>query len=311
MNIATFAETILNSVQVGGTLEMDNSVFNDKLIMEKLTVASTLFLRNCKAGNTLEMIFARIGGSFDISSSSLQSVDLTGTKIKEEFCLGSEVNHPTKWEKESILRLRNTEVGTLQDLQNAWPDELELVGFTYSQLGGFATDERVSMYKRDIPWMKKWLERQKNYSPQPYKQLGKVLSEAGYKNKANDILFKGKMRELKESWKTKCRLTSMGLFLQLIFVGFGYSYLYTLWWVIALFFIGEFVLLSTGQGLANGMPWGFSYSLDMLLPAIRLNESHYAIKLVGFAKYYFYVHIVLGYVLASYLIAGLSGITKK
>jgi hypothetical protein len=59
------------------------------------------------------------------------------------------------------------------------------------------------------------------------------------------------------------------------------------------------------------MPYGFSYSLDMLLPIIRLNESHYDIILKGFAKYYFYGHIILGYVLASFLIAGLSGITKR
>ena len=155
--------------------------------------------------------------------------------------------------------------------------------------------------------MKEWLEKQKNYSPRPYEQLGKVLREAGYKNKANDILFEGKMRELRES----NGLTWMGLFLQLIFVGFGYSYRYTFCWVFALFFIGIFVLWSTEQGLANNMPYGFSYSFDMLLPIIKLNESHYIIKLTGFAKYYFYFHIISGYVLASFLIAGLSGITKK
>jgi hypothetical protein len=123
----------------------------------------------------------------------------------------------------------------------------------------------------------------KNYSPRPYEQLGKVLREAGYKNKANDILFEGKMRELRES----NGLTWMGLFLQLIFVGFGYSYRYTFCWVFALFFIGTFVLWSTEQGLANNIPYGFSYSFDMLLPIIKLNESHYIIKLTGFAKYYF------------------------
>lgn len=61
----------------------------------------------------------------------------------------------------------------------------------------------------------------------------------------------------------------------------------------------------------NGMPWGFSYSLDLLLPIIRLREYHYEkVNVKGWARYYFYLHQLMGYLLAYFLIAGLSGLTK-
>ena len=45
-----------------------------------------------------------------------------------------------------------------------------------------------------------------------------------------------------------------------------------------------------------------AYSLDMLLPGIKLRNYHYdEVKLTGWARYYFYFHIVMGYVrLAAY-----------
>jgi hypothetical protein len=58
--------------------------------------------------------------------------------------------------------------------------------------------------------------------------------------------------------------------------------------------------------------WGLAYSLDMLLPIIELHKPHYhKIVLDGWVRVYFYVHKILGYVLALFLIAGLSGLTKR
>ena len=74
--------------------------------------------------------------------------------------------------------------------------------------------------------------------------------------------------------------------------------------------VGVLVLRISGQGSAHGMPYGIAYSLDMLLPIIRLRESHYDFDLAGWARYYFYLHTLMGYILASFLIAGLSGLTK-
>ena len=52
------------------------------------------------------------------------------------------------------------------------------------------------------------------------------------------------------------------------------------------------------------------YSLDMLLPIVQLETYHADIVLSGIAKYYFYFQKLMGWVLASFIIAGLSGLTK-
>jgi hypothetical protein len=52
-------------------------------------------------------------------------------------------------------------------------------------------------------------------------------------------------------------------------------------------------------------------SFDLLLPIVELDARHYEFVFEGWQRYYFYAHKLMGYVLVSFVIAGLSGITKK
>lgn len=57
--------------------------------------------------------------------------------------------------------------------------------------------------------------------------------------------------------------------------------------------------------------WGLAYSIDMLLPIIHLRKYHYdKIELEGGVRVYFYIHKILGYALALFIITGLTGIVK-
>jgi hypothetical protein len=95
-----------------------------------------------------------------------------------------------------------------------------------------------------------------------------------------------------------------------IFIGYGYRMYYAIGWVLGFIALGALVLRLSKEGPRNKMPYGFAYSFDMLLPLIKLREQHYSMELRGWPRYYFYVHKIMGYVLASFLIAGLSGLTK-
>jgi len=55
---------------------------------------------------------------------------------------------------------------------------------------------------------------------------------------------------------------------------------------------------------------GAFFSFDLLLPIVQLHEPHSKVVLDGVAKYDFAFHKLMGYVLASFLIAGLAGLTK-
>ncbi len=93
-------------------------------------------------------------------------------------------------------------------------------------------------------------------------------------------------------------------------IGYGYYLHRAVYWVIGLVILGAIVLRVSGEGPRNGMPFGLAYSFDILLPIIKLRDWHYQIDLKTWARYYFYGHKIMGFVLASFLIAGLSGLTK-
>ena len=312
-NGAEFAgEVVLRSAKIGGQLDMDHSKFSRRLNLESVRVARSILMRNSVSKSDIGVIFAKIGGCVDLSGSKLQSLDLSGTKIEQQFCLGSESYPPVTWEKGAKLSLHNTEVTALKDLPDAWPDEIELVGFTYSRMGGFGEgDVASSMATREISWMKEWLEKQKSYSPGPYQQLAKVLTNEGYDGKATAVLFEGKKRQ-QEKTKT-LSLHWWLLVLQWLFIGYGYRNFRVFWWVMILWGLGTIILYWSGQDVGHEIEMsGIAYSIDMLLPIIELHKPHYTeITLQGWVRVYFYTHKVFGYVLASFLIAGLSGLTKK
>ena len=241
----------------------------------------------------------------------LTSLNLMSTRVGGEFQLDSEQDSAAKWQTGAKLVLRNTEVDSLQDSPNAWPNTLELDGFNYSRLGGTDADDTGNMATRKIAWLKKWLERQKKYSPQPYEQLAKILRKAGYKDKATKILYEGKKREHRETTR---RLSPSWWWLtfQWLFIGYGYRNFQVIIWILALWGSGMLILHVYGQDAAHNMKyWGLAYSIDMLLPIIELHKPHYEIILDGFVRGYFYIQKILGYVLALFLIAGLSGLTKR
>jgi hypothetical protein len=66
-----------------------------------------------------------------------------------------------------------------------------------------------------------------------------------------------------------------------------------------------------GQRISRGYNINpLAYSFDLLLPIIRLREKHYQMDLNPWVRIYFYFHKIMGYVLASFLIAGIAGLTK-
>jgi hypothetical protein len=151
-----------------------------------------------------------------------------------------------------------------------------------------------------------WFEKHKSFSPQPYEQLALVVQNQGYADQARAIRYAGKERErneahgLQHAWLTTLNLA----------IGYGHYIERAIIWTVVLVMLGAIVLRISGEGPKHGLPIGLSYSFDMLLPVIKLRDAHYEIDLVGWPRYYFYVHKIAGFVLASFLVAGISGLTK-
>jgi hypothetical protein len=193
--------------------------------------------------------------------------------------------------------------------------KLELDGLSYQRFGGFGGEAESVIAARGSNWFVEWLAKHEPYTPQPYHHCARVLREMGHPDIADDVLYAGRERDRKEAWRTGNNPRGTGLTLLKWFVGYGYGWR-LLWrplgWVVGLVALGTAVLLLTGlpAQLAGSMPRTVAYSFDTLLPIIELEKSHADVVLDGFARYYFYLQKIMGYVLASVLIAGLSGLTK-
>ncbi len=205
------------------------------------------------------------------------------------------------------LTLRSATVGTIRDDKDAWPPGLELEGFTYQRFG---KGGRSVFDMRDSDWFVGWLAKDKTYSPQPYRHLVRLLRDAGHDGNAEHILYANRERQRwdsKTSWIRWFLLSGLWL---VFGYGYGWRSFLTLLWAMLFVFIGTVVLRKIKELDRDGNRPGFWYRLDMLLPAIRLREQHYEVGLKTGAKYYFYIHKIIGYSLAFFLLAGLSGLTR-
>ena len=92
-------------------------------------------------------------------------------------------------------------------------------------------------------------------------------------------------------------------------IGYGYRVWHALVWIAALVVVGWLIARRSGRKVpGSGEPLGFWYSVDRLLPIMELRKRHYEIDLPWRSRVYFYFHTVMGYVLATFLLAGLSGL---
>jgi hypothetical protein len=329
---AQFGAVRLINVHVGGQLNLFGSNVNNRMLLipkfygqvtiQGVQVSSTVHLsRGAEFNGPIEFIFSKVGQNVELAGGVFrQNVTITGTQIDGELRLGR--SDPdlglaliwlASWSPNSILTLRNTSVGAIQDyLRTSWPNKLDLNGFTYHNLGGLSEpDDPDPMINRPAEWFEGWLRKQASYSPAPYQQLASVLREQGKPDTADEVLYDGKQRERAQS----SPLRYIGLTLYKGFIGYGYYLFWSGYWALGLLAAGTLMLWLSREGWRvschYNFIYGIVYSFDMLLPLIRLRERHYQIDLTGWVRYYFYIHKIMGYVIASFLIAGIAWLTTK
>lgn len=320
---AEFSDITLGGIMVKQEISLDNSRITGVLDIQSGVVAQSLFIRNVVFKQPARLMFAEIGSTIDMRGAILAGLDLTGSRVERELRLSTRPGL-LKWMsykdaagsmRKPKLNLQNVVAGTLQDTEDTWPEHLEreLEGLSYIRLGGFEMEPNLSAYDRDSEWFVKWLKGDESFSPQPYQQLAGVLQTAGHGGMADDVLVAGRERERGQHNPLQLKWWELSALKVVIGYGYGWRYFWVLTWVLGFVLIGTVVLHITRReqfGIRSWTFWQkFFYSLDLLLPVIRLNRLHYEmVNLKRSAKYYFYIHQILGYVLISFLIAGLSGV---
>jgi hypothetical protein len=300
----------------------DDMTISGSADLQRVHVGQDVILDSVRFTRPADFSGATVGGNLRLEGATFNGLNLTGIAVKGALILGVG-RRGARWTGNGYLRLGNASVQSIQDREDAWPDRIDFTGFTYSRLGlldptlriQYGGRVEVSAFDypllRDVRWYKDWLLKQDYYAPQPYLQLASVFREAGETKKADEILFTSKNRERDNSTGTKF----VQLFLSHIFIGYGFRYHYAVFWVIGWTLLGA-VAIKIGQRQKVVSP-GLSayraiiYSFGSLIPVAGVKRRWFDdVETAGWLDAYFIIHQLAGFVLASFIVAGVAGITQ-
>ncbi|MFM0562265.1 hypothetical protein [Paraburkholderia sediminicola] len=175
-------------------------------------------------------------------------------------------------------------------------------------------DNKFDDWERESPdvFFPYWLGKaaKDDFSPQSYREVASMLENQNEHDAAIEVGYAGKIKELEQVCASDDIFQCWIMQLSKWTVGFGYFTGRAI--VVTGFFIiiGALIFRTTAEAAKFHIKYGFAYSFDMFLPVIRLREMHYKIDIHGPARYYFYFHKLAGWILGSFIIAGLYGSTK-
>jgi hypothetical protein len=331
----------LQGAQIGGQVSMKGSNFKQPLWMDGMKVGGSLFMdRDATGGALFDGVVllngAQIGAQIVMNDSTFnqglfmevaQASDLSFTNITivkgaNFYCLTVTNNlalGPFTSDIGGKINLSHAKAGVLRSEENSWPAEpgqVDLPKFTVD-LTGFTYERIIDKTKNnigEIGWFDRMLESQGHFTPQPYEQLAKVLMAEGYRERAEEILYDKRVLE-RENLKLNEISSWPRWFLFLLLeggIGYGYKNYLLIGWVILFVTLGIGIIYCSGERAANGIGWMIFYSLNMLLPIGKLGKEFTDVVWChSLPKYYFYLQQFIGYVLAIFAAAGLSGLAKK
>jgi hypothetical protein len=326
-------EVRLLNAQIGGNLECTGGTFKnpggDALSADRANVKGTVSLsEGFSAEGAVRLPGAQIGGNLECCGGRLSEV------IAENAAVGGTLFWRSVEATEAMwLNLTNASAGSLIDDEKSWPGEgnLLLDGFVYGHISGESP--------RDAKTRLRWMERQDPFTPKPYRQLAKVLRETGDDSGARKVLFEMERRRRKaegRSWHAR-----LGGWLLELTIGYGIYPLRAI--------VGLGLLTVVGWGLfwlgyssgamaptdkdaycffhAQGRPPDYYqrftasvYSLENSLPFVNLGQKDHwtpdpnpegSPRMPGFLRWLRWVQVLLGWLLATLFVAGVTGVVRK
>jgi uncharacterized protein YjbI with pentapeptide repeats len=307
-------------LRVGGAVLLNGATFHGNVDLSHVNIPRAVLSRSTfTAAPTLQ--YARLG-TLDLGGAALPGLSLDGAEISTELRLTSG-QRPTNWQSGAFLSLVNARVRLLVDelggskpscsASGTWPDVLRLNGFTFEQLDS-------AFRGRSICWHRSWLERDTSFPLQNYVQLAGILRLTGDAARADDVLYESRNRQMREAWQKGEYAHFLGLATLRYTIGYGIggATFRILYWVIGFTVLGAMILWWwSAAACAKGFGWCLGASLDHLLPIVQLNKEFVDFfddpnraRLNNLQHFYFAFHALVGYLLGSFVVAALAGVTK-
>jgi hypothetical protein len=301
----------LVGAHIGGTLEFDGATLTNSdgyaLTADAITVDQGVL---CRAGfsahGEVRLVGAYIRGMVNFNGATL--INPGGTALNLKRIRGDTLLLQPEVRPEGTVDLSNAQVDTCYDNQPTWAQDLRLDGFTY---GALIARPEVGAATR-----LRWLESDPgDYTPQLYEQLAAVYRRAGRDNDARKVAIAKQRRRRRtldrpgKVWNSLLRWT----------VGFGYEtwkagvwllILVGLGWIIFDYAHRAHLLIATKP--PGQRPWFYAavYALDLLLPFADLGYQGAWIA-DGWARPWYLIWNLAGWVLVTAVVAALSGLIKR
>jgi hypothetical protein len=254
-----------------------------------------------------------LSGSLNIAGGKLRAVALISSSIGGRLLFGRDrKNKPLEWINGGRIELRDAYVRVVSP-DDLWPGSKVLedfdVGRFISPLDRTSTSEGKSSKAVAII---DWLEpRRTTTELEQYYRFAEVLRKRGSVDQANLLMINGWERLRNDA----TGLEYLGLSLRHYLINYGYQPYRALIAVLGLTLFGTAALWFSEKNknppaTSRRRRFGFWYSLDVLLPFVSFSDAHAKADLEPWIQRYFFVHQILGWILASFLIAALSGLTR-
>jgi hypothetical protein len=221
----------LLGAQIGGNLTCSGGTFEnpggDALTADGAKIEGAVFLSDgISAEGEVRLLGAKIGGYLECKGGTFSGMNAESAAI-----VGPMSWRGVKAAERTTLDLANASAGSLVDEEKSWPGRgrLFLDGFVYGHISGESSP-------RDAKTRLKWLERQEPFTPKPYRQLAKVLREAGDESGARKVLFEMERRRRQvedRSWYAR----RWGWLLKWT-IGYGFYSWWALGWLVLLTALG-------------------------------------------------------------------------
>jgi len=323
----------LDGAHIGGRLFLRHGTYRGRVsaINARLDGGVSAFETTFEARRALDLARARIGGRLFLSKATVHGeLRLFGVSVAEDVVLLAEslagkvnlraavIDGQLRWRPTLVdglthVVLERARVGRLDDRGANWPEHgVNLRGFVYDDIADLGSSSTWTADR--IEWIRR--ANGKRFDRQPYEQLEAVMRRGGYVHEARQVAM-AKHDDLRGSGHLSRTGKWFNRFLGLT-LGHGYAVWRALIPALVLAVIGALVFWygeDAGQlakGRANAPSFAAAiYSLDMLLPIVDLGQADARPPVSGISLYYSWLQISAGWLLATLIGLGLSGVVKK
>jgi hypothetical protein len=218
-----------------------------------------------------------------------------------------------------LVNVVNAQFAYLRDTQDLWGEHYKLFGVKFGSLPSDMIEQQSDGFtsnpydvKRRFNWIQGSIEK---YHPELYEQLAKHYHKTGDEASATRVAIEKQRQKSKHLPFMK----KVGNYFQWIVLGYGYRSWLAVFWLALLYAVGVGLFsyehshgYITPRAIAGLHPnfHPFLYAAELVLPIVNLGERE-AWSPTHLAQAVAIIWVLLGWLFASALVAGLSGLVRR